>query len=260
MEEEDADGSGEFSFLEFVYLVKRLRQIRKQRREMELKELFKQYDKDGSGELGPQEISLILEDFDLLPKSKEEQEEIASTLEEIDEDGSGNIEFAEFQIFMERVREKLERMKREEERTVAKSLGFDDSKLASFRSAFETLDPEGWGSLGISDVRQVMRMLRVNITSDALRALFDHLDDDESGQMEMGEFLQLMHGRGRHVSHDHRGERDAGHQHRRLHGHRPAPFGRVRLFSFGWFDRDRFPSGATSLRLCLSGAGCEVAL
>merc|ERR550514_1851087 len=116
------EDQGGFNFLDFVYLMKKLRNIRKQRREAELRELFKQYDKDGSGELGPAEINLILEDFDLLPKSKEEQEEIA----------------------------------------------------------------------GILDVRQVMRMLRRNISSDQLRALFEHLDDDESGQMEMEEFLHLM--------------------------------------------------------------------
>lgn len=93
---------------------------------------------------------------------------------------------------MERVREKLDRLKRENERIFAIDLGFDDAALASFRTAFEALDPEGFGSLGISAVRQVMRMLRKKITSDELRVLFDSLDNDESGLMEMGEFLELM--------------------------------------------------------------------
>merc|ERR1712072_1519019 len=106
------------------------------KREVELRELFKAYDKDGSGELGNKEISQILDDFNLLPRTKTEQEEIAQILEEIDEDGSGQVELEEFRIFMQRVQEKLERMLREEEREVAQELHFTDSQLGDLRNAF----------------------------------------------------------------------------------------------------------------------------
>lgn len=172
--------------------MKGVRKYMKDKEEAELLTLFKQYDLDQSGELGSAEIIYILEDFDLLPKTREEQDEIKAILAEIDIDGSGNLGFDEFQMLMQRVRQQLQRLQRDQERECSASLGFNDDQMRDFRKAFETLDPDGSGSLTIGDVRQVMRLLHQNISSDELRDIFEQLDEDVSGEMEFCEFLHFM--------------------------------------------------------------------
>merc|ERR1711871_1537071 len=68
----------------------------------------------------------------------------------------------------------------------------EESQVTQLRTAFETLDPEGHGSLQVGEVREVLRLLRRNLDADEMRYLFTHLDEDGSGELEFSEFLRLM--------------------------------------------------------------------
>merc|ERR1719335_107551 len=96
----------------------------------EMKTIFDSYDRDCSGDLSMREVSKILLDIGLQPKNKEEQEEIQKMMEEVDEDGSMEINFEEFLLLFQRINEKLKAMQRENERARALELNFTEVQLA----------------------------------------------------------------------------------------------------------------------------------
>merc|ERR1719456_184906 len=113
-------------------------------------------------------------------------------MEEVDEDGSGEIDFEEFCVLFQRISEKLQAMQRENERRKALELNFSLQHLADLRQSFETLDRDGNGVLEIGEIRRALQLMRKRIPSDTLRDLFDEVCADGSGVLEFQEFLQLM--------------------------------------------------------------------
>lgn len=188
----DTDCDKQFCFREFLVLMSRAKIMIREKRQADLQALFEAYDSDGSGELGSTEIVKIIEDFGIQPKTREEQDQIKEVLQEVDEDGSGSLEFNEFQTLIQRILVRLQRMQRDNELRVAKELGFSTQQLKEYHKAFDTLDPEGGGHLNISSIRQVLRMLHMNVSSDELRVVFQELDEDKSGFLEFSEFLKFI--------------------------------------------------------------------
>lgn len=188
----DEDAEPEFDFPQYLQLISRLRAKVAAEKRDELQEMFMQYDKDGSGDLSMGEISQILVDLGLQPRTRAEQEEIQLMMEEVDEDGSESCDFEEFCVLFQRISEKLQAMKREAERRKALELNFTLTDLQELRQSFETLDREGNGVLEISEIRRALQLMRKKIPSDTLRDLFDEVCADGSGVLEFQEFLQLM--------------------------------------------------------------------
>ncbi|KAF0307445.1 Troponin C, isoform 1 [Amphibalanus amphitrite] len=97
IEEIDEDGSGEIEFPEFLQLsAKFLIEEDEEAMLKELKEAFRLYDKEGNGYITTQTLKEILHELD--PRLTEE--ELVGIIEEIDEDGSGTVDFDEFMAMM----------------------------------------------------------------------------------------------------------------------------------------------------------------
>lgn len=188
----DDDDDPEFDFPAYLQLISRLRSKVAADKRDELQEVFAQYDKDHSGDLSMREVSLILLDLGLQPKTRGEQEEIQHMMEDVDEDGSESCDFEEFCVLFQRISEKLQAMQREAERRKALELNYTLHHLADLRQSFETLDRDGNGVLEIGEIRRALQLLRKRIPSDTLRELFDEVDVDGSGVLEFQEFLVLM--------------------------------------------------------------------
>jgi len=95
--EVDADGSGELEFPEFVQLAAQFL-IEEDAEEMqnELKEAFRLYDKEGNGYITTATLREILHELD----DKLSPDDLDGIITEIDEDGSGTIDFDEFMEMM----------------------------------------------------------------------------------------------------------------------------------------------------------------
>ncbi|KAL3072847.1 hypothetical protein niasHS_017821 [Heterodera schachtii] len=89
----DADGSGKLEFDEFCALVFTVgNSVDKETLRNELKEAFRLFDKEGNGYISTQTLKELL--HEIAPDLSDN--ELDAAVDEIDEDGSGKIEFEEF--------------------------------------------------------------------------------------------------------------------------------------------------------------------
>jgi len=95
--ETDEDGSGQLEFEEFVDLAaKFLIEEDEEALKAELREAFRIYDKEGQGFITTDVLREILIEID----NKLTPEDLDGIIEEVDEDGSGTLDFDEFMEMM----------------------------------------------------------------------------------------------------------------------------------------------------------------
>jgi len=95
--ETDEDGSGQLEFEEFVELSSKfLIEEDEEALKAELREAFRIYDKDGEGFITTDVLREILSEID----NKLTSEDLDGIIEEVDEDGSGTLDFDEFMEMM----------------------------------------------------------------------------------------------------------------------------------------------------------------
>merc|ERR1712026_127111 len=105
------------------------------------------------------------------------EEELVDLVNEIDEDGSGQIEFAEFcQLCATFLVEDpdIETMKKE------------------LKDAFRIYDKEGQGFITTETLRGLISELLAPLTDEELDGIIAELDEDGSGTMDFDEFCEMM--------------------------------------------------------------------
>merc|ERR1711962_628567 len=131
-----------------------------------LKNWFNHFDTKKQDFLGAHDLKDILRAMGYRP-SKEELKEF---LEEIDKDGSGEIEFGEFC------------------QLCAKFLNEEPNK-AELKELF---DKEGSGFITTDQLRKIIGELDPHMTSEDLDGIIDEIDEDGSGTMDFDKFCQMM--------------------------------------------------------------------
>merc|ERR1712038_1191368 len=94
LEEIDEDGSGEIEFEEFCQLCAKflIEEPDEETMKHELKEAFRVYDKEANGFITTDTLREIISELD----TRLTKEDLDGIIEEIDEDGSGTMDFDEF--------------------------------------------------------------------------------------------------------------------------------------------------------------------
>merc|ERR1719438_41251 len=93
----DEEGSGKFSFIMFCSVAaKFMIEDDEEQMKEELKEAFRLYDKEGQGFITTDVLKEILREIDTTLT----EDDLDNIIKEVDEDGSGTLDFDEFQEMM----------------------------------------------------------------------------------------------------------------------------------------------------------------
>jgi len=60
------------------------------------------------------------------------------------------------------------------------------------RTAFNLFDKDGKGTIGKSDLKQLLKDMKVELTDEELKDILNDVDEDGSGQIEFKEFKAFM--------------------------------------------------------------------
>merc|ERR1719391_6247 len=99
-------------------------------------------------------------------------------IEEIDEDGSGLLEFGEFCQLAAKF------LVEEDEEALKKEL----------TEAFRIYDKEGQGFITNETLKEILREIDNKLTESDLDGIIEEVDEDGSGTMDLDEFMEMMSG------------------------------------------------------------------
>merc|ERR1712215_148508 len=138
-----------------------------------LKVCFDLFDTKKVDFLSADDLGEIMRAMGFIPS----EEELKDLLAEIDEDGSGEIEFGEFC-------------------QLCATFLVEDPDMETIKTelkdAFRVYDKEGQGFITTETLRGLISELLAPLTDEELEGILDELDEDGSGSMDFDEFCEMM--------------------------------------------------------------------
>mmetsp|Transcript_14877 Transcript_14877/g.41424 ORF Transcript_14877/g.41424 Transcript_14877/m.41424 type:complete len:199 (+) Transcript_14877:165-761(+) len=135
----------------------------------EFKEAFSLFDKDGDGTITTKELGTVMRSLGQNPT----EAELMDMIQEIDADGSGNIDFPEFLTMMAR------KMK-------------DTDSEDEILEAFKVFDKDGNGFISAAELRHIMTNLGEKLSDEEVDEMIREADIDGDGQINYEEFVKMM--------------------------------------------------------------------
>ncbi|XP_063321140.1 troponin C, skeletal muscle-like [Pelmatolapia mariae] len=138
----------------------------------EFKAAFDMFDTDGGGDISTKELGTVMRMLGQNP-TREELDEI---IEEVDEDGSGTIDFEEFLVMMVRLMKEDQAGKSEEE----------------LADCFRVFDKNGDGYIDREEFALIIRSTGEAISEEEIDELLKDGDKNNDGMLDFDEFLKMM--------------------------------------------------------------------
>ena len=136
----------------------------------DFKQAFALFDHDSNGSISAVELGKVLKALGQNPSPNE----LNDMINEVDVDGSGSIEFAEFVILMTH---KVREMSKEEE----------------IREAFAILDKENKGTLTAKNLKYFMRKVaHLKLSSEEAEAMIEFASGSDNGIVTFDDFLEVV--------------------------------------------------------------------
>ncbi|XP_021094661.1 troponin C, skeletal muscle isoform X3 [Heterocephalus glaber] len=140
----------------------------------EFKAAFDMFDADGGGDISVKELGTVMRMLGQTPT----KEELDAIIEEVDEDGSGTIDFEEFLVMM--VRQMKEDAK-----------GKSEEELAE---CFRVFDRNADGYIDAEELAEIFRASGEHVTDEEIESLMKDGDKNNDGRIDFDEFLKMMEG------------------------------------------------------------------
>mmetsp|Transcript_82627 Transcript_82627/g.183496 ORF Transcript_82627/g.183496 Transcript_82627/m.183496 type:complete len:1087 (+) Transcript_82627:87-3347(+) len=156
----------EDQFSEFIFIFHQ-----KQREAYKL--AFQQCDADGSGSVEAGELKSLLAQCGIEPMAHV----LSEVLSEVDEDGSGVLNFEEFEKLMDIIRCRE---------------GFARSEYEAFVSLFQKFDNDRSGEIDTNELQNILVWLGFAFDKERTKAIIQEVDANRSGTVSMREFLLCM--------------------------------------------------------------------
>eukprot|EP00746_Dinoflagellata_sp_MGD_P163611 gnl/MRDRNA2_/MRDRNA2_91758_c0_seq1.p1 gnl/MRDRNA2_/MRDRNA2_91758_c0~~gnl/MRDRNA2_/MRDRNA2_91758_c0_seq1.p1 ORF type:complete len:725 (+),score=178.26 gnl/MRDRNA2_/MRDRNA2_91758_c0_seq1:242-2176(+) len=110
---------------------------------------------------------------------------------EVDNDGSGTVEYKEFEEMMAKLIIGPDEDE-EEKKDKKKSKGLSETQKQEIRQAFEAFDTDGSGKIDADELTRAMKILGLHPTPDEVKRMIADVDTSGSGEIEFPEFLEMM--------------------------------------------------------------------
>lgn len=133
------------------------------------RQAFGLFDKNGDGSISTAELGEVMRSLGHKPT----EEALRVMVDEVDADGNGNIDFAEFLTLMAR------RMKAK------------DSQ-AEILEAFKVFDKDNSGKISVKELREVMTSLGEKLTEGEVEEMIKDADTNGDGEIDINEFVKMM--------------------------------------------------------------------
>ena len=137
----------------------------------EFKQAFELFDTNNNGRISRKELKKIMEGLGQYPT----QVEIDELIKEVDADGDGLIDYAEFETMLSR------KMSSNEEED-------------NLKQAFQVFDKAGRGKIGASELREVMLGLGEDLTDAQIKIMIDEISSKKDGYVTFDDFKNAMLG------------------------------------------------------------------
>merc|ERR1712187_317316 len=135
----------------------------------QITQAFELFDPDGSGTIETQELKIAMRALGFEPK----QEEIDKMVRDVDDDGSGSVDFPEFLDMM-----------------AHKLLNRDP--VEEINKAFKLFDDDNTGKVTFKNLKRVAKELGERLTDEELQEMIDEADRDGDGEVNNDEFQRIM--------------------------------------------------------------------
>lgn len=135
----------------------------------EFREAFSLFDKDGDGSISVTELGIVMRNMGQNPTEAELKQMIA----EVDADGNGQIDFAEFVTLM------------------ARKMNNAD-KDAEIKEAFNVFDKDGSGKISSDELRHIMKSLGEDLTDEEIQQMIREADTNGDGEIDYEEFVRML--------------------------------------------------------------------
>ncbi|PAV60838.1 hypothetical protein WR25_14685 [Diploscapter pachys] len=140
-------------------------------KECELREIFKEFDKNGDGKINRQELEVALLQFGENPTGGK----IEALIEQADIDGNGCIDIDEFLLVL-----KKQLISPKEEREL--------------REVFNVFDKDQDGMISLGDLLDIMGSLGEKLTEVEAKLMIREADRNSDGKIDFHEFAMLIKG------------------------------------------------------------------
>ncbi|KAJ9070105.1 hypothetical protein DSO57_1011720 [Entomophthora muscae] len=135
----------------------------------EFKEAFSLFDRDGDGSITVKELGTVMRSLGQNPT----EAELQALITDIDTDGNGMIDFAEFLTLM------------------ARNMKSADSE-EEIKEAFKVFDKDGNGFISAAELRHVMTNLGEKLSEKEADEMIREADIDGDGQINYDEFVKML--------------------------------------------------------------------
>lgn len=135
----------------------------------EFKEAFLIFDKDGDGSISVKEIGTVMRSLGQNPSD----DELKNIVDEIDQDGSGTIDFKEFLNMMAK---KIQ------------ELSMEDDLIEAFRY----FDMDGKGLISTIELKHVLSNSGEKLSEDEIDDIIREVDTDCDGYIDYKEFVRIL--------------------------------------------------------------------
>uniref|UniRef100_A0A0E0AMR4 EF-hand domain-containing protein n=1 Tax=Oryza glumipatula TaxID=40148 RepID=A0A0E0AMR4_9ORYZ len=142
--------------------------LTKQKRQ-EIKEAFDLFDTDNSGTIDAKELNVAMRalGFEMT------EEQINQMIADVDKDGSGSIDYEEFEHMM------------------TAKIGERDSK-EELTKAFSIIDQDKNGKISDVDIQRIAKELGENFTYQEIQEMVQEADRNGDGEIDFDEFIRMM--------------------------------------------------------------------